>query len=415
LRAMIPKLGNLSVSRAIWTLAKSMLVDPHVHKKMNRQHTHLLPVADGQVVDLQSGTLHDRTHDHWFSFELPVRLLVKEDGSIQTDLPQAEKFFRDIMRDDVVMMAYLQKVLGYCLTGSMSDRSLWIWWGAGSNGKSVLAKLLAKIMGPMACTMSKDVMIRSQRPAACGAATPHLVPLVNARMGMFTESEDSERLNEGFLKAWSGLDTISARPLYRKQFEFEPQAKLILPTNFKPVFDAEDQAAIDRVKMIPFTARFTHRGHGSEKRIDKPFIAKLMNEDLDQVFTWMVVGATRWYADQDLSLPSFAQKQMSEYVQELKIVDRFIAEECELGADKYQKRSELHAAFKRWCLQEDEPVWSARRFRAAIKGRGYTSVPHHGYDRWKGIQIKPWQPKDDDATSTASTDARTEEFVPYAP
>jgi putative DNA primase/helicase len=108
------------------------------------------------------------------------------------------------------------------MTGEMTDRSLWIWYGQGSNGKSMVAKLLKMVLGPMYCTVSRDVMLKNHQSSSSGAATPHLLPLVVARMGMFAESESDDKLNEALLKSISGTDAITVRALYGAQFEFNP-------------------------------------------------------------------------------------------------------------------------------------------------------------------------------------------------
>jgi putative DNA primase/helicase len=161
-----------------------------------------------------------------------------------------------------------------------------------------------------------------------------------------------------------------------------------MQTNFKPVFDVEDQAAVDRVKMIPFTARFTRRPQGSEKQVDTEFVQALMHEHLDEVFTWLVHGAMRWYADRSLAPPAFAQAQMRAYVNDLDVVTRFVAEQCDVGDGETQRRSEMYAAYKRWCQQEDESVKTASRFIAAMKTRRFQSTKVNGIDTWRGIASK---------------------------
>ena len=55
----------------------------------------------------------------------------------------------------------------------------------------------------------------------------------------------------------TGYDTISARGLYSSTIQFTPICKPIMMTNHKPIFNVDDQAMLDRLKYIPFTARFT--------------------------------------------------------------------------------------------------------------------------------------------------------------
>ena len=61
--------------------------------------------------------------------------------------PRFERFLAEIFRSAPEILPWLQRVLGYCLTGLTSEQQFWIWWGIGGNGKSTLLARLLHIFG----------------------------------------------------------------------------------------------------------------------------------------------------------------------------------------------------------------------------------------------------------------------------
>jgi putative DNA primase/helicase len=150
--------------------------------------------------------------------------------------PTADVFYSQVVSHDPAMFAFYKRREGYFLTGETSDRRTWMDWGSGANMKGTTTTIRAAIMGPFAVALSKDVMVMNKAGGSGkGAATPHLMPLVNARIGVLSETVAEDNLDAALLKTWSGDDEASCRPLYGKQFTFKPQAKL--ETNHKPQWE----------------------------------------------------------------------------------------------------------------------------------------------------------------------------------
>jgi putative DNA primase/helicase len=289
---------------------------------------------------------------------------------------------------DLEMMEFLQKQLGYMMTGEVSDRSMFIWWGGGLNGKGSLSNLIKKIMCLFYVQASKDVMIKNDKSSSNkGSATPHLIPLITARLAMLSETDADDKLDAGFVKSCSGNDPIPVRPLYGKQFEFIPRAKLALQTNFKPKFDAADTAVVDRVKLTPFLARFTPTGSGAgETKQDKAFTDSLMVEHIDEVFRWMLQGAIKWYATKTLVMPTSAQAQMNEYLEDQDVIEQFIEQKCsKSGGDT--NRAELYQGFKQWCGENSVTAMSATAFYTSLSKKGYKPVKRNGVRCFEKLQL----------------------------
>jgi putative DNA primase/helicase len=184
--------------------AQPDLFDDNFHQKVDRA-SHLLPIKHGMVVDLRTGQVRDRRKDDYFSFECPVSMANAED-------PAVKQFFSDIMLGDLTKVDFLQYVLGACLTGEMV-RYYFILHGIGRNGKSAVLDLMKAILCNACHSVSHDVFVRNPKSPNTGAATTHLIPLINARLCMFSESCEGDKLDAAVLKMITGGDTMTARRL----------------------------------------------------------------------------------------------------------------------------------------------------------------------------------------------------------
>ena len=178
-----------------------------------------------------------------------------------------------------------------------------------------------------------------------GSATPELVALRRARVAVLGETDRAERLNGKRVKRLtSGQDSVAARDLYQRARDaksFVPKASFVLPTNHRPVFDDTDAAMVDRVRQIPFLHRFPKN----------PAYAKDLRENhLDEVFSWAVQGAVRWYAGEtlDRGVPSVLEESMQTWRQELDFLRDFISDRCEVDPAKSVTREEVWNSFRHW-------------------------------------------------------------------
>lgn len=367
LSKLLKSVRNAKHARDVFSLAKTKVYNPDFFMKLNTDK-YLLPILGGKCVDLKTGHTVTRRKEHMFSFECNVRM-----GDAKCK--KVKKFFNDIMRDDKEKIAYLQKVMGYWITGDTSMRSLFILWGIGQNGKSIILQILEAILGQFSVTVSKDVFIKSASSNRhAGAATPHLIPLVGARFASFSETEIKEKLNEGTLKMLTGNDTISARPNYGEQFNFRPVCKLALITNFKPEITIRDQAMLDRIKYIPFETRFVANPKTpNERKKDTAFIAELVDPNnvyLSNIFAWMVEGA-RLYFEEGIETPECLQEKLDEYINELDTVQNFFDDYAEPEDKEKIQMSDMYCEFRMWCKENAETYSIQREFTSTLKGKGY--------------------------------------------
>ena len=221
-----------------------------------------------------------------------------------------------------------------------------------------------------------------------GGATPELIPLITARLAVFSESESGAKLNSTRIKNLTGSDKISARQLYGKQITFRPQAKLFMMTNHLPDFDFRDRAMVDRVKLIPFKARFEVTPENTR------FVDDLRKEHLSEMFSWIAEGSRLFYESGMGEIPKCCVETLESFVDENDNVARFIAAEFEVvdgtPEDKKKHRLErqyVHFLYTKFCEGEQEdPV--AKRVLYKQLSDVFDLCKSHGKRYFVGIRDK---------------------------
>lgn len=215
-----------------------------------------------------------------------------------------------------------------------------------------------------------------------GAHSAHLIQTIGKRLGSFAETNQGDKLNEGLIKALTGNDTISARSPFAKQsITFKSFMKPVLLTNFKPTFDTEDQAIVERIRFVPFSSKFVGNPKApNEKKKDKAKVKRILNEYLDDVLRWMVEGSIRYYKE-DLQTPESLEEEKKKYVEEMDPVYQFMTERLTYGdASKGSslKATECYSSFLIWCSDNQAEKLPNKAFITSLRNKGFVTKIKHG-------------------------------------
>lgn len=323
----------------------------------------------GGVVDLKTG--RTRANDR---ADRMTKITTATPGG---ECPQWTAFLSNVTGGDADLQAYLQRMVGYCLTGVTSAHALFFLYGTGANGKSVFANVVSTILGDYATTASMDTFVETR-----GDRHPtDLAGLRGARFVTAIETEQGRRLNESKVKAITGGDKISARFMRQDFFEFFPQFKPVIVGNHKPAIRNIDEAMKRRMHMIPFTVTIP------PERRDGRLTEKLLAER-DGILVWAVAGCLAWQRE-GLNPPACVQDATQEYFESEDALGRWLDERCVRAANAKSLTSELFTDWKQWAEASGEFIGSQRRFSDLLITRGLEKWRNSmGVRGFQGIGLK---------------------------
>jgi putative DNA primase/helicase len=295
----------------------------------------LFGVRNG-VIDLETGVLREGIPEDGITKQAPVLY------DAAATCPRFERFLREIFASTPDLVAYMQRVLGYALTGLVSEQVFWILWGLGANGKSTLIELfLQHVLGPL------DYAWAMPFPTADWSTTMseyQKASLVGRRFVTASEVTRRGHLNEELIKSLTGDDTLNARHPYGRPFQFQPCAKFFLRVNEKPVIRDESHGMWRRVQLVPFTQTFP---------VDTTLAVSLAAE-ASGILAWAVRGCLDWQRE-GLCEPAVVQDATAEYKAESDLLAGFVADRCVIDESGRIGGRELYAAYRTWCDAQHTP------------------------------------------------------------
>ena len=276
------------------------------------------------------------------------------------------------------MIAFLQRAVGYALSGAIREHVLLIFWGSGRNGKSTLLMTILKLLGPYGLKAVSELLMAS----AYDRHPTERADLFKKRLVVVSETEQGRRLAESFTKDATGGEKIRARRMHENTWEFAPTHKLFMATNHKPVIKGMDLAIWERLKLVKFGVTIP-----KDER-DTALLEKLQAPgELTGILAWAVRGARAWQ-DNGLGEPGDVTEATAEYKEEMDVLGAFIDDCCLTGSNYRVKASDLYEAYKRWCDQTGETALVQRPWGMALTERGYESGKVQGRSWWKGIALR---------------------------
>lgn len=324
--------------------------------------------VDNGVVDLRTGRLLAHRPGDYASKLAPVTF------DADARAPVFERFIEQAL-PAVDVRAFVQRTLGYALTGVIREHVLPVWYGAGGNGKGTLQNAVSGVLGDYARAVPADLMMKKtggdQHPT-------ERAMLMGLRLAFASETEAGRQLAESTVKGLTGGDPITARFMRQDFFTFLPSHKLILSTNHRPVIKGNDAGIWRRVRLVPWTT--------TPKAIDTTLGEQLAREG-PGILRWLVDGCLAWQRE-GLGSAASIDEATTTYRHEQDVVAAFL-EECTTASapDARTTSSELYGAYRAWCLEGGERHWTQRAFTAALQERGWDRSKSHGTMVYRGLGL----------------------------
>lgn len=337
--------------------------------------------CDNGVLDLKTGQLQQHK---------PEQMLMKNTGVAYTGKYHSS-LWRDTVADilpDPATRAYMQKALGYALTGSVKRHECYFLKGDGGNGKGIILETVAAVMGDYATTIPIDVLLTSRDDKDTGRGpTPQIAKLKGVRLAICSESELGRTFNAATLKYLTGGDRLTGRMLHQNPIEFEPTHKIFFSSNYSPMLkDSNDKGVRRRLVIIPFNVTFSKEAGNLDLNLGEKLATKENHED---VLTWLVEGWQK-YQREGLEPSTQMKNEMADYYDSNDYIGDFILNHCDLGEGRKILRSALYGAFRQVHFNEcGQYPMSARSFYQIIEKRpGISQKRENGGRYLIGIDLR---------------------------
>lgn len=321
------------------------------------------------IINLKNGDVKAHNPEYYFT------KITSVDCADAADCPRWLAFLDDIFAGDKDLIRYIQKAVGYSLTGSTAEQCAFFLYGTGRNGKSTFIDVIRDAFGDYAANIQPEtIMVKSSQSNAINS---DIARLKGARLVTSVEPNEGVRLNEGLLKQLTGDDTVTARKLYSEEFEFKPEFKLWMATNHKPIIRGTDTGIWRRIHMIPFNVQIP------EDKVDKNLTHKLKAE-MTAIFKWCIDGCLMWQRE-GLQMPAAVLKSVREYRREMDVISAFIEDKCTLEGTV--QASMLYAAYASWADSNNEYCMSNTKFSTELAKR-FEKIKGRNYNYFTGISIR---------------------------
>lgn len=319
---------------------------------------YLLNCQNG-ILDLKTGSLLPHSSHHLMTKITDAGY--EEDAECPNWIKFLESIFVDRKGDtDHELIRFVQKLVGYSMTGDVSEQSIYFLYGGGKNGKSTFINTIKDILGDYSRQTNKETFISKEHN---GSANSDVARLAGSRFVSAVESNDGEKLDESIVKQITGGESIIARFLHKDFFEFTPEFKVFFTTNHKPIVKGTDEGIWRRIKLIPFLATIP------EEKRDLQLPVKL-KEEVTGILKWMLEGCLMWQKE-GLKSPDSIDGASKDYREEMDILLPFIKECCTVNPLAKVELKDLFNEYQSYCFENDDYKLKKRAFTRELETKGF--------------------------------------------
>jgi len=329
--------------------------------------------VDNGTIDLKTGELRPHNKDDLITKICNVRYVPEAKSTLW------DEFLFRIFDGNLELIRFVQKMVGYCLTGDIGEKCFFILLGEnGDNGKTVFVNVLMNVLADFATQTPIDTLLQ-RKP---GAQSNDLVRLRGARLISSAEANKEHYFDQALVKRLTGSDPITARLLYKEHVTFCIEGKIVIATNRVPRFDKKDTAFGNRVRMIPFDVTIP------PEEQDKNLIDKL-KEQSEGILAWAVEGCLLWQREGLGDIPVKLEAEVE--IRSNNSVEAFVESCCITGENFQAMVSDLHDAYKIYhaeCGYTTEPL-AVNSFGSELSKLGILGDHGRTGNFRIGIALKP--------------------------
>jgi len=354
--------------KAMLSLAESESGIPIIPDELDKNPWFLN--CENGTLNLQTGELDAFSKDDLITKICPVSY------SEDAESPKWLKFLDSVLDKDQDLIDFIQRAVGYSLTGSTREQCLFFLYGTGANGKSTFLEVLLALFNDYARRADFSTFLVKYGESIRN----DIARLKGARFVSAIETAEGKRLAEGLVKQLTGQDMVAARFLRQEFFEYLPEFKIWLAANHKPNIIGTDYAIWRRIKVIPFTITIP-------EKLQNPNLANELKEELPGILRWAAIGCFDWQKIK-LNEPKSVKLATAKYKSDMDIIGDFLKDFCMIGPSYKIEKGELYKQYGNWCDDTGEKKMTKRKFGICISERGFEEYSDGNSRFWLEIKLR---------------------------
>lgn len=273
------------------------------------------------------------------------------------DAPNWTQFLDHLTDGDTEYRTFLQRYMGYSLTGHMDEKKFAFVWGSNSNtGKSTFVNAVQYALGDYARAVDVDMFMGGNK-----GNSDDLAQLPGVRLVTATEPSAGQKWDDKLVKAVTGGDVVSARRLYKSHFTFKPQFKILIAGNHEPELKSVDTALLKRIMITPMN-----------RVVEAPDfnLGRKLEGEAAHILRWMLDGCLEWQRI-GLSVPVNVQVASDNYAATEDTMTEFLEETCVVGDEEdFTSTTDLFSAWVQWCNRNNASVGTKKQFKRDVISHG---------------------------------------------
>ena len=321
------------------------------------QRPWLLPCANG-VIDLKTGEVQPGLPDDLLVKAIPVQW-----QGVDAPRPTWDAFIREIHQDDPELCAFVQRLLGYSLTGLTVEHFIAVFIGEGRNGKGTMLETVKAVLGELAWSIQSDLLMENKSPRSTAGPSPDIISFKGVRLAIASETDKHAKISPARIKLFTGGDTLCGRaPHDRFEINFRPTHTLVLATNHTPSGLTKDFALLKRLLYINYPLKFVDGPDPTDptQRQRDPDLVERLRGEYPGILAWLVQGCLLWQRD-GLAPPSRIHADIEELRLSEDHLQQFLNDCCDQSnPDATIGFTEFYGCFRKWYweMKDDRPSFT---------------------------------------------------------
>jgi putative DNA primase/helicase len=275
-----------------------------------------------------------------------------------TPHPIWDTFLTRVTAGNTELIDFLQRFLGYCITGHVDEHVLVFLYGKGANGKSVFVKTVSGIFGDYAMVAPMEMLLTGKYDRH----PTEIARLRGVRLVTASETHQGRSWDDAKIKNLTGGEKLTGRFMRGDFFDFTPTHKLLISGNHKPSLRHIDEAIRRRLLLVPFTVQIPE----AERDIE---LAKKLEPEWPAILRWMIDGCLEWQRI-GLQVPEIVRDATNEYFADQDAIGEWLEARTAIQHDVFTLTNHLFGSWRQWCEPRNHPVGTETAFTDILKERG---------------------------------------------